>query len=235
MKSTRTRSVVIGLAVVSLAASTFFVANPAVAAAPTLGSSAKAKCVNVKTGFARYSRQGACRKGERKDRKPCAKGGTCVVGDTGPGGGKIYYSARRKQAWGRYLEVAPRTWNGSTGDLNVNWCSNVVDSIPGTQATGLGAGKANTAAMLAVCTSDAPVTASGYRGGGKSDWYLPSRDELRALFLRQRVVGGFQLHGYWSSSESSPNEAWIQDFYSDYQPAPSDKGFANFVRPIRSF
>jgi hypothetical protein len=89
--------------------------------------------------------------------------------------------------------------------------------------------------MLKICTSDAAVTASGYRGGGRSDWYLPSKDELRALFLRQKIVGGFQLHGYWSSSESSPNEAWIQDFYSDYTPAPSDKGFANFVRPIRAF
>ena len=111
----------------------------------------------------------------------------------------------------------------------------MVDPIPGTQATGIGSGRANTAAMLGVCTSDAAVTASAYRGGGKSDWFLPSRDELRALFLRQRITGGFQLHGYWSSSESSANEAWIQDFYSDYTPAPSDKGFANFVRPVRSF
>lgn len=235
MQLTRARSTIIATTALFLTASMVLAASPTVAVAPVAVSAAKAKCVNVKTGFAHYSARGVCKKGERKDSKPCAKGGSCVVGDVGPGGGKIYYSARTKQPWGRYLEVAPKRWNGSTGDLNVNWCSNVVDSIPGTAATGLGAGKSNTAAMLAVCTSDAPVTASGYRGGGKSDWYLPSRDELRALFLRQRIVGGFQLHGYWSSSESSPNEAWIQDFYSDYQPAPSDKGFANFVRPIRSF
>jgi hypothetical protein len=111
----------------------------------------------------------------------------------------------------------------------------VTDSIPGTQGTGLGAGRANTAAMLAVCTSDAAAVVSAYRGGGRSDWYLPSKDELRALFLRQQIVGGFQLHGYWSSSEASPNEAWIQDFYTDYAPAPSDKGYADYVRPIRAF
>jgi hypothetical protein len=205
------------------------------AASPAAVMSAKVKCVNVKNGFARYSPSGACRKSERRDRKPCASGGSCVVGDTGPGRGKVYYSARTKQAWGRYLEVAPKTWNGTTGDLNLAWCSNVVDSIPGTQATAIGSGRANTAAMLTVCASDAAVTASGYRGGGKSDWYLPARDELRTLFLRQRIVGGFQLHGYWSSSESSPNEAWIQDFYSDYTPAPTDKAYANYVRPIRAF
>jgi hypothetical protein len=193
------------------------------------------KCVNAKSGFARYSNNGVCRKNERRDRKPCAKGGSCVVGDRGPGGGRVYLAARTKQPWGRYLEVAPKTWNGTTGDLNVNWCTNVVDSIPGSQGTALGTGRANTAAMLTVCTSDAAVTVTAYRGGGLSDWYLPSRDELRALFLRQRLVGGFQLHGYWSSSEVSPHEAWIQDFYSDYPPAPSDKGFANFVRPVRAF
>ncbi len=196
---------------------------------------AKVKCVNVKSGFARYSSTGTCKKSERKDKKPCAKGGSCVVGDVGPGRGKVYYAARTKQPWGRYLEVAPASWNGVTGDVNVNWCTNVVDSVPGTQATAIGTGKANTAAMLTVCTADAAVTVTAYRGGGRSDWFLPSRDELRALFLRQRIVGGFQLHGYWSSSEASPSQSWVQDFYADYTPAPSDKGFANFVRPIRAF
>lgn len=212
-------------------------AGASAATTTTTGShpGAKVKCVNVKTGFARYSAVGSCRRGERRDTRPCAKGGSCVVGDVGPGRGLVFYAARTKQAWGRYLEVAPRTWNPPAGDLNVNWCSNVVDSIPGTQATVLGAGRANTAAMMTVCTSDAAVVATGYRGGGRSDWYLPSKDELRALFLRQRIVGGFQLHGYWSSSEASPSEAWIQDFYADYTPAPSDKGYANFVRPIRAF
>jgi len=205
----------------------------AVTAAPV--PTAKVKCVNVKSGFARYSSTGTCKKSERKDKKPCAKGGACVVGDVGPGRGKVYYAARTKQPWGRYLEVAPASWNGATGDLNVNWCTNVVDSVPGTQATAIGTGKANTAAMLTVCTADAAVTVTAYRGGGRSDWFLPSRDELRALFLRQRIVGGFQLHGYWSSSEASPSQAWVQDFYADYTPAPSDKGFANFVRPIRAF
>ncbi|MDI1288592.1 MAG: DUF1566 domain-containing protein, partial [bacterium] len=71
--------------------------------------------------------------------------------------------------------------------------------------------------------------------GGKSDWYLPSRDELRVMFLRKAMLKNFQLHGYWSSSEVDPMFAWIQDFYSDYKPAPSDKSFANYVRPIRAF
>lgn len=223
------------LAIATLGTAFLVAAGPVEASTPTPGPVAKVKCVNAKSGFARYSNNGVCKKNERRDRKPCARGGTCVVGDRGPGGGRVYLAARTKQPWGRYLEVAPKTWNGTTGDLNVNWCTNVVDSIPGSQGTALGSGKANTAAMLTVCTSDAAVTVTAYRGGGLADWYLPSRDELRALFLRQRLVGGFQLHGYWSSSEVSPREAWAQDFYADYPPGPSDKGFANYVRPVRAF
>lgn len=236
MSKIRARSVLTAGVALAFALSGLVVAaTPSSAAAPAAGSTVRVKCVKITTGFARYASNGVCKTTERRDRKPCVKGGSCVVGDTGPGRGKVYYQARRKQAWGRYLEVAPKSWNGSTGDLNVTWCSNVVDSIPGTQATAIGSGRANTAAMLTVCTSDAAVTASSYRGGGKSDWFLPSRDELRALFLRQKITGGFQLHGYWSSSESTMNEAWIQDFYSDYTPAPSDKSYANFVRPVRAF
>ncbi len=204
------------------------------ASVPAPAQTAKVKCVKKTTGFARYSRNGSCRRSERIDRKPCARGGSCVVGDVGPGRGKVFYAARTKQAWGRYLEVAPPAWLAA-GDPNVIWCSTVDQSVPGTQATGLGAGKANTAAMLGACTTDAAVVVSAYRGGGKSDWYLPSRDELRALFLRQKVSSGFQLHGYWSSSEESPTTSWIQDFYADYTPAPSDKSYANYVRPIRAF
>lgn len=230
------RAGVVALASIAVAATGLTVtATVADAATSAVRPVAKVKCVSKKTGFARYSASGSCTKSERVDPKPCKKGGSCVVGDVGPGGGKVFYAARTKQPWGRYLEAAPSTWSSSAGDPNLMWCSDVVNSIPGTQATGLGAGKANTAAMLGVCTTDAAVAASSYHGGGKTDWYLPSRDELRQLFVHQKKVGGFIFHGYWSSSEYSPHEAWIQDFYADYTPAPSDKSYANYVRPVRAF
>ncbi len=217
----------------TMAASGLVASAGAAQAAPI--SSAKVKCVSKATGFARYASNGRCKKSERRDNRPCARGGACIVGDTGPGRGKVFYSARRAQSWGRYLEAAPSTWSSRDGDPNLAWCQNVTDSIPGTSATGLGAGAANTTAMLSVCTSGAANAARGYHGGGLADWYLPSRDELRQLFLRKTMVGGFIFHGYWSSSESDPMFAWIQDFYSDYKPDPSDKSFANYVRPIRAF
>lgn len=216
-------------------------ATSAGATAPTLvphAPAAKVKCVNKRTGFARYASSGTCKRTERLDRKPCARGGSCVVGDKGPGGGRVFYAARTQQPWGRYLEVAPRSWNPSDPDALVTWCSNVTESLPGTQATGLGSGRANTAAMVAGCgPTTAGVLAAAYRGGGKSDWYLPAKDELRVLFTRQKLAPPFELRGYWSSSEASPSEAWIQDMYEagNYPPAPSDKSLFNCVRPIRAF
>ena len=222
------------LALTLLASGVLVVAQASGAQAAPV-TTAKVKCVNKTTGFARYAKNGVCRDSERRSTLSCAKGGYCVVGDTGPGRGKVFYSAKRAQPWGRYLEAASSTWDSPNGDPNLAWCQNVTDSIAGTQGTGIGAGAANTTAMLGVCTSGAAAAARSYRGGGKSDWYLPSKDELRKMFLRKEMIKGFIFHGYWSSSESDPMFAWIQDFYSDYTPAPSDKSFANYVRPIRAF
>ena len=54
----------------------------------------------------------------------CAAGGTCQVGDTGPGGGTVFYVASTPQSWGQYLEVAPSTWSGGT-DPRQQWASAV--------------------------------------------------------------------------------------------------------------
>ena len=59
----------------------------------------------------------------------CATGATCIVGDTGPGGGKVYYVAAGTSTFPcgpsftggcKYLEVAPSGWNGPT-DLSKPW------------------------------------------------------------------------------------------------------------------
>lgn len=60
----------------------------------------------------------------------CAEGGTCVVGNTGPGGGIVFYANENGFACGsgwtntgsptgqkcKYLEAAPNTWYGGTAD-----------------------------------------------------------------------------------------------------------------------
>ena len=66
----------------------------------------------------------------------CATGGTCVVGDRGPGGGIVYYvSAANFTSTGstcntacKYLEVAPATWQSAgvsvANDSTYVWTSN---------------------------------------------------------------------------------------------------------------
>ena len=293
----------------------------------------------------------------------CAEGGGCAIGDTGPGGGIVFYDAGSVQPWGRYLEAAPAGWSGSPLDPRPAWCSNTTTLIPGAMGTAIGTGAANTATMLAACSSGAANLARSYtsptvntavpgntpepidparsvatapRGvrvvaglgsvtvswqppsdnggskvttyvvtatpgartcstsgsscrvtglsggktytfdvvarngvgegeaatskpvrvptaasrlgapppkknrtnllaiGGKSDWFLPSRDELNAMFQQQLLVIGFGAANYWSSSQIDGNYAWAQLFTNGVEH-PRLKTNAGGVRPIRSF
>lgn len=86
--------------------------------------------------------------------------------------------------------------------------------------------------------------AADYRGGVKTDWFLPSKDELNAMYTNSRVSGfdtvtyGFADDYYWSSSQYSTSAAWAQDFDTgdqDYANKGLEYFFKFFVRPIRSF
>jgi len=106
--------------------------------------------------------------------------------------------------------------------------------------TAIGQGAENTREILlkyplATFSATAAAVASAYRGGGFSDWYLPSKDELHQLYLERRLVGGFSATGYWSSSESSTNNAWYQNFKSGEQYNTFGKGTLKRVRAIRCF
>ena len=70
--------------------------------------------------------------------------------------------------------------------------------------------------------------------GGYSDWYLPSQDELNALYINQVAIGGFANNGYWSSTEAGNNVAWYQDFQFGTQNIDT-KNNPYYVRAIRSF
>ena len=174
----------------------------------------------------------------------CAQGGTCELGNTGPGGGKVFYVQTPTAAapW-RYMEAAPNTWSGGTADPELKWCSETSAFVPnlltGERATvqtseAIGAGYANTQKMLRGCTFGAANAAAAYNGGGKSDWHVPSKDELNQLDLQRANVGGFVEADYWSSTELLTNSAWNQFFNFGWQNG-SDKNFTYYVRPVRAF
>ena len=111
-----------------------------------------------------------------------------------------------------------------------------------TSATGtaIGTGLANTNTIIAsqgeTATSYAAGLARAYTGGGYTDWYLPSKDELNKLYLNRSAIGGFVNSQYWSSSEERfiGNTAWRQSLDDGYQ-INDNKFSLNRVRAIRSF
>lgn len=312
----------------------------------------------------------------------CVAGGPCAIGDTGPGGGIVFYDAGSLQPWGRYLEAAPAGWSGSQTDPQVMWCQTSTE-ISGAAGTAIGTGATNTAAMLAACSSGAAtVVAQGtavtpspessgsevlvpsaprairvtagtrsaiiawkapaepgasavlryrvtaipfrvsvpggrfcstkttscrvtglragesyrfmvvarnksgrgaqatsttvpipqsravpqtraaepkfvdpkfmdpkfmdpsstaqmlaiYAGGGKTDWFVPSKDELDALFQQRVTVGGTWSGYWWSSSQVDANNAWTQtSAHGGLFAVPSPKSGLAGVRPVRAF
>jgi len=181
------------------------------------------------------------------------------VGETGPGGGTVFYVATSLQPWGAYLEVAPTDYQVTnqwgTDSARVTW--GCTGTLTGATGTAIGTGKANTAAILAKCPTAAIAArvAADYQGGGKSDWFLPSRNELNELCKKYsngrtdttnfistqdgctgnlQPFDGFVANSYWSSSESDANNAWEVSF--QYGNRASDgKNYGAYVRPVRAF
>ncbi|MFM7148096.1 MAG: hypothetical protein ACKOW5_17435, partial [Actinomycetales bacterium] len=146
--------------------------------------------------------------------------------------------AGSSQSWGQYLEAAPAGWSGQAQDPKVKWCAT---DQPGYKtvlqtSTAIGSGRANTAVIIGVCgNQSAAGAAAAYTGGGLSDWFLPSKDELAQLYNQRGVVGGL-AHGYsWSSSQSESywGDAWDQS-YEGIQGG-NTKNTDLRVRAVRAF
>jgi hypothetical protein len=179
-----------------------------------------------------------------------------TVGDTGPGGGKIFYVAPSPFACGptraatcTYLEAAPSGWN-TGNDPTRSWANTTNKSTtvnnttsPETAiATAIGWGYRNTRAIILQGNSDTATSAAALAdshtvtvsGVVYDDWYLPSKDELDQLYVNRAAVGGFVGTRYWSSSEGANSWAWDKNF-SDGTQYGLNKDQPGFVRPIRAF
>ena len=174
----------------------------------------------------------------------CALGGTCAVGDTGPGGGTVFYVQTPTAAapW-RYMEAAPNTWSGGSADPRMEWCSitnayvpNLLTGVTSSKQTSydIGAGYSNTQKMLRGCTYGAANAAAAYNGGGKSDWHLPSILELLEMYAKRTTVG-ISTNFYWSSYEgSSASTAFLVTFPGG-GTGDLVKSNSGYVRPVRAF
>ena len=121
------------------------------------------------------------------------------------------------------------------------------NTTTGASATTIGTGSANTDAIIAAQgateTSYAAGLARAYSGGGYTDWFLPSKDELNKMYLNRATInttaasnGGsnFANADYWSSTEYDYNLAWEQYFFNGYQNY-YNKYYTDIVRAVRAF
>jgi hypothetical protein len=120
----------------------------------------------------------------------CNRGGECKVGDTGPGGGTVFFVAPTLQSWGQYMEITKTPLN------NTSWGCTTTTGLA--TRTDFGSGPTNTRTLVAA-GCDAAVIADRYvSANGVDDWFLPSSDEL-FLAATARAFSGVQ--SAWSSSD----------------------------------
>ena len=146
---------------------------------------------------------------------PCSNDGTnCRVGSNGPAGGVVFYDAGSPQWWGRFLEAQTSSHpaNGAWGDMNAKYTGHPSY----TKLIGMGATNS-----LLMSNEQNSVYARLQTNVFKSVFYLPSKDELDALYNYWKTSGDRRLNyadaPMWTSSEASPTFAWYQLFQDGTQ------------------
>lgn len=178
-------------------------------------------------------------------RTPVAGGSSSVtyqLGDIGPGGGLVFLISG-----GLTYEMAPNTWSSGSQDPSQEVCSNYGTPYAGASGTAVGTGFTNTAELVVEsvnCNSEAAAAVRAYGGTDSStgQWFLPSKDELNAMYNYSQVSGfnavtyGFRSGSYWSSSRFSPTSysSWWQSLLSG-SVNTEDQDTSYYVRPIRTF
>ena len=154
------------------------------------------------------------------------------LGDTGPGGGIIFYydpAGFTVEGYGssgdtgyfesytaHYLEAAPAGWYGTDDDPQLMWAPNESDAyanVSGTDVT-IGTGRKNTTLIILATAEVEPATNApaayacyDYTDGSYNDWFLPSFEEL--FKLREHYYekgadgyGGLVGLSYWTSIQN---------------------------------
>ena len=173
------------------------------------------------------------------------------IGDTGPAGGFVFQvsgdgasgleaaTTAIVTAWGCdgiFVDVTNGTEPSSarvesTGESNADF------TIPTGQSV---------SPLLEMQGCTASGVATGFSGGGFTDWFLPSSDELFQLnnagsFLQEMLIPG---SGVWSSTEQNADNVFVLFPGIDVvntgpligaNPKTPDTGGTTFVVPVRAF
>jgi hypothetical protein len=148
------------------------------------------------------------------------------------GGGIIFYvdsTGQHGLICASYDQGTAVTWNNGT---------NIITNATG---AGMGAGKSNTAIIVAAQGEGeyAAKICSDLDINGYSDWYLPSKSECFSMYFNLKLmkgIGHFTDALYWSSTEASIGNAYSQYANDGYPPNGGYyKNTTHYVRAVRSF
>ena len=157
---------------------------------------------------------------------------TYAIGETGPSGVGIVFYITDGGLHG--LEAAPYDQITSTVWISGGSTQTTLNNT----ATEIGTGMENSKAITDQTghTGSAAQVCRDYNGGGFSDWFLPSKDELNQLYMQKGIVGRFTSSAYyWSSSERYSYSAWVQYFDSGVQADHLKQTTGRRARAIRAF
>ena len=187
----------------------------------------------------------------------CLIGKFCSVGNIGPGGGIVFLGSGIAGE-GKHYEIALAGWLSGPEDPELVYCiaregiktlngfifdgtNEPILQFPGKPGfvytnNRIGDGINNTRIIIERCKESAASKAAAYRGGGYSDWFLPSAAELMAAYAVREKIVDMQPVPYWSSSEfyiGGKGKVLIFDNAGENQNLPI--GARAHVRPIRNF
>jgi len=189
--------------------------------------------------------------------------GPYAFGDTGPGGGIIFYfDANGFEITGygdpgdanyfapytaHYFEVNPTDlgyayWGGSSGPGSGVVIPGVTTPTSGTHPDlrRIGNGRKDTALIVAYLAAETTETGRAAQicdaltEGGMNDWFLPSIGELIQLYQR-RVFASITSDTYWSSSQIGIDSAFLIMFNSGSLISAPKLYDQYLVRAIRAF
>jgi hypothetical protein len=172
-----------------------------------------------------------------------------TVGDTGPGGGRIFYVAPvgttflcgpTRSATCTYLEAAPADISASITWAQPTYVGTAVNAPETATATAIGWGYMNTLAIISQGNTNTATSAAALADSHTvtvssvvyNDWYLPSKDELRELckFARSQLTGDPTVACNTSSEVTLLYDFANNVYWSSSEAAPDKAWSQSFLR-----